>query len=470
MNLKKRYLRKEGKMLKKFHKQFLIIFAISSMIFLMSGNTAIAETWDVYPAMTRVAIQAVVDSASDGDSIYFQAGTYDWSNAPLTVRGAINVIEKSLIIKGEPDTIIVGRESVDPTGTDPEGVNAFYVQDLDLDNDVTFDGLNFQTFLRGIKASYITIPPGEHYFAEPNARNITVKNCTFSDIHRDAISLSNVRGNILIQNNEMQTGRMGMFIDWYWSENNEDWQPEDSYVQILGNKINSNGWGIYLAMTTNVVVKQNTISCERIGIWNNYARKGTVVSENSLFNCFAGIRIFGSWEYGTKYEAEGAVIKRNKLIDISGLGIVIAGDASFGHTVSNNEIHMAPGSRVGIYTCAHDSYYGQNKISGSGNYAFLLDQENYIPSGGFIAYAHHETLQANNVSQFSPYWRHFYLYYGTHDNLVVGSGMGLNTYFDNGYDNRITGATPMAGGIGQDLSEAIKERNEELKEARIIQH
>jgi len=461
-------------MLKKFHKQFLIIFAISSMIFLMSGNTAIAETWDVYPAMTRAEIQAVVDSASDGDSIYFHAGTYDWSNAPLTMRGdnggAIKIIEKSLIIKGESDTIIFGRESVDPTGTDPEGVNAFKFQDLDLDNDVTFDGLNFQTFLRGIVVSYITIPPGEHYVAEPNARNITVKNCTFSDIHRDAVSFSNVRGNILIQNNEMQTDRLGMFIDWYWSENPEDWQPEDSYVQILGNKINSNGHGIYLAMTTNVVVKQNTISCERIGIWNNYARKGTVVSENSLFNCFAGIRIYGRWYYGTKYEAEGAVIKRNKLIDISGLGIVIAGDASFGHTVSKNEIHMAPGSRVGIYTCAHDSYYGQNKISGSGNYAFLLDQENYIPSGGFIAYAHHETLQANNVSQFSPYWRHFYLYYGTHDNLVVGSGMGLNTYFDNGYDNRITGATPMAGGIGQDLSEAIKERNEELKEARIIQH
>jgi len=47
--------------------------------------------------------------------------------------------------------------------------------------------------------------------------------------------------------------------------------------------------------------------------------------------------------------------------------------------------------------------------------------------------------------------------------------MGHNTYFDRGYNNTITGATPMAGGIGQDLSEAIKERNEELKEARIIQ-
>jgi hypothetical protein len=100
----------------------------------------------------------------------------------------------------------------------------------------------------------------------------------------------------------------------------------------------------------------------------------------------------------------------------------------------------------------------------------LLDWEDYTLGGGSVAYANHETLQANNVNQFSPVYAHFYLFYGTHDNLIVGSGMGHNTYIDVGYNNRITGATPMAGGIGQDLSEAIKERNEELKEARIIQH
>jgi parallel beta-helix repeat protein len=337
-------------MSKGFQKQISIFFAISCLIFLISGNKAIAKTWDVYPEMTRAEIQAVIDLASDGDSINFRAGTYDWSHAPLTVRGdnegAINIIEKSLLIKGELDTLIVGRDSVGPTGTDPEGVNAFYVQDLDLDNDVTFDGLNFQTFLRGIAVNYITIPPGEHYFAEPNARNITVKDCTFSDIHRDAVSLSNVRGDILIQNNEMSVSRMGMFIDWYWSENPEDWQPEDSYVQILGNNINSNFHGIYLAQTTNVVVEQNTIDCGRTGIWNTYARKGTVLSENSLFNCIRGIYIFGCWISGIKYEAEGAVVEKNKLIDIRRFGISIAGDASFGHTVSKNEIHMAPGGRV----------------------------------------------------------------------------------------------------------------------------
>jgi hypothetical protein len=445
-------------MSKGFQKQISIFFAISSMIFLMSGNTAIAETLDVYPAMTRAEIQAVVDSASDGDSIYFHPGTYDWSNAPLTVRGdnegAINIIEKSLIIKGELDTLIVGRGSVDPTGTDPIGVNAFYVKDLNFDNDVTFEGLNFQTFLRGITAAYVIIPPIGHYFTIPNARNITVKNCTFAGIHRDAVSLSNVRGNILIQNNEMSAGRMGMFTDWWWSVNHEDWQPGDSYVQVLGNKINSVSRGVYLAMTTNVIIKQNTIICEGWGIDNRYARKGTVISNNSLFDCTRGIFILGRWRYGIKHEAEGAVIEGNKLIDISYYGIYIAGDASYGHTVSKNEIHMAPGFRVGIYTVAHDCYYGQNKISGSGRFAFLLDRWNYIPSGGFIAYAHHITLQANNVNEFSPYFSHFKLFYGTHDNLIVGSGIGHNTYVD---------------GIGQDLSEAIMERNEELKEARIIQ-
>ncbi len=454
-------------MSKGFQKQISIFFAISSMIFLISGNTAIAETWDVYPTMTRAEIQAVVDSASDGDSIYFHAGTYDWSDAPLTVRGdnegAITIIEKSLILKGESGTQIFGPDSINGTGSNPEGANAFHVIDLDIDNDVTFDNLNIQNFLRGISASYVYLTT-EVYVAVPNARNITVKNCTFSDIHRDAVSLSNVRGDILIQNNEMSPGRLGMFIDWYWSENHEDWQPEDSYVQILGNKINSVSHGVYLAMTTNVVIKQNTIICEGWGIDNEYARKGTVISNNSLFNCMRGIFIYGGWEDGIRYEAEGAVIERNKLIDISYFGISIVGDASFGHTVSKNEIHMAPYSSVGIYTLAHDSYYGQNKISGSGRFAFLLDWWDYTSR----VYAHHETLQANNVDQFLPDFSHFYLGDGTHDNLIVGSGMGHSTYLDEGIHNRITGVMPMAGGIGQDLSEAIKERNEELTEARKI--
>ncbi len=447
-------------MFKGFQKKFSILFTASLIIFLASGSPAIAETWDVYPTMTRLEIQAVFDSASDGDTIWFQPGFYDWSDAPVIFKGdnagAITIIEKSLIIKGVNGTLIVGPDSIDGTTDNAYGANAFYVIDLDIDNDVTFDNLNFQNFLRGIAVAYSTLLP-EGYIAEPNARNIAVKNCTFTDIHRDAISLSNVRGNILIQNNEMSAERMGMFIDWVWSRDN-DWQPEDTYVQILGNEIDSVLRGIYLSMTTNVEVKGNEIECESIGIHNYRTRKGTVIAENSLFNCYSGIRIEGSWSLGVKYEAEEAVVEKNEFVDMQVYGIVLVGNACSNHTISKNDIHMLPSSYAGIFTRSYSDYFGQNKITGSGRYAFYLRE-------GPGYWAHHETLHANNVNQFTPVICHFYLGYPTNDNLIVGSGMGHNTYIDDGYNNRITGAMPMTGGIGQDLSEVIKERNEELQEA-----
>jgi hypothetical protein len=98
---------------------------------------------------------------------------------------------------------------------------------------------------------------------------------------------------------------------------------------------------------------------------------------------------------------------------------------------------------------------------GSGTFAFYLRGW-----PGFVA--HEETLHANNVNQFTPDYCHFYLGSGTYDNLIVGSGMEDNTYIDFGYNNRITGAMPMTGGIGQDFSEAIKERNEELQEEGMV--
>jgi hypothetical protein len=72
------------------------------------------------------------------------------------------------------------------------------------------------------------------------------------------------------------------------------------------------------------------------------------------------------------------------------------------------------------------------------------------------------------VNKFTPDICHFYLGYPTNDNLIVGSGMGHNTYIDYGYNNRITGVMPMTGGIGQELSEVVKERNEELQEAGMV--
>lgn len=473
-------------MLKRFYKQLIFIFVIASMIILISGDSAIAKKgtkWHVYPWMSRAEIQATVDDAADGDTIYFHAALYDWSDAPVLPRyaneGAINIIEKTLTIKGQKGTIIIGPES----GYDEDGYqigsNAFHVLDTDANNDVTFDGLTLQEFMRGIAVwNNVVIEPHINEYGLPNARNVTIKNCTFLDIRRDAISLGHIRGNIYIQNNDIFTDRGGMYISWYnSSEHPQDWQPEDTFVSVLENRVNTSRWGILIDSTTNVLVKKNSIDSKRTGILNYSPKKGNVITSNSISNCRSGIQLWGGWYLGMKYEAEGAVIEKNELSNITRWGIFIYGDECYSHIVSTNKIHMVPdsvsgeNSFAGIYLESRDDYFGQNKISGSGLTAFWLGWWDYSAEpdyDGHLIYTHNETLQANNVNQFSPDICHFYLDEGTHNNLIVGSGMGHNTYIDDGYNNRITGVTPMAGGIGQDLNEAVKERNEELKEARKI--
>ena len=464
-------------MFKSISRFSAFILAISWLMILMSSHVSFAQNgtaWDVYPWMTRTEIQAVIDSAFDGDTVYFHAGTYDWSDAPLMKRGdnggAVNIIEKTLVILGEQGAVIQGRGSLDPTGGYPEGVDAFYIQDLDLDNDVTFDGLCFQTFLRGITASYISVVniAEDSYIIEPNARNITVKNCSFSDIHRDAISISHVGGNVLIQNNDISAARMGSFFDWYWSDSHTAWQPEDTFIYFLDNNVdvNSGSDGVYFCMTTNTVVNDNTIQNAKYGIGLVYTRNGAVVSKNSVYNCYQGIHIRGVLPNGVEFEAEGVVVERNILYGIRDKGIAITGNAAYGHTISKNKIHMIPmiegDEGLGILTVGHDDYFGQNKISGSGNHAFCLWHT------GDLTPAHHEVMHANNVDRFVPRYCHFYFGPYTHDNLVIGSGMDHNSFGDDGYNNIIKGVTPMTGGIGQALRDAIADRNEALKEARKV--
>ena len=470
-------------MLKRLLGFIAFIFVISCLIMILTNHSSFAQngtTWDVYPWMSRPEIQTLINNASDGDTVYFHAGTYDWSDAPLTTRGdnegAINIIDKTIVIKGEWGTFIQGRASNDPTGEHPEGVDAFYIQDLDLDNDVTFDSLVIQTFLRGITASYVTganTSGDPFYIIEPNARNIIVKNCAFIDIHRDAVSLSHVGGNVLIQHNYISAWRMGSFIDWYWSEDHTAWQPDDTLLRFTDNYVDANSGldGVYFTQTTNIVVNDNTIENSKYGIGIVSTRNGAVVSRNTVFDCFQGMHLRGLFRDGVEFEAVGAVVEKNNFYSIRDTGIAITGNASYGHTISKNKIRMNPMFEndvgIGVLSIGHDDYFGQNKISGTGNHAFCLWRTTdsvLVPQ----AFAHHEVMHANNVDQFSPVYCHFYFGPDTHDNLVIGSGMDHNSYWDDGYNNTIKGLTPMSGGIGQEIREAIQERNEALKEAKQI--
>jgi hypothetical protein len=425
------------------------------------ASGAKAKCWHVYPSMTRLAIQAIVAGASNGDTVLFHAGTYDWSDAPLVHRwestGAINIVDKTLKLQGEANVVLLGHPSIDGTGGDALGVNAFQIIDLDMNNDVTFDRLNFQTFLRGIGCGFISYhdPENAYEIAEPNARNLTITNCTFSDIHRDAISISYIGGNVLIQNNSMSVARVGLFCSWYWSADHLAWQPEDTYIQLLDNDIASPRSGLYFGQTKNVIVINNKISGPLYGIDMAGTDNGAFIAANLLSNCLECISIYGI--------ANGAVVERNEMKNVTEYGIWLEGDDCHDNTISKNLIEMVASSWCGIGSSANNNYYGQNKIRGTGSTAINLY------TGG-LGSAYKETLQANNINNFTPDICHFFLGPMTHDNLIVGSGMGTNTYYDLGTNNRITGVTPLPGGIGQHIIDAIHLRNEKLKQAREVIH
>lgn len=462
----------------------ILFFADAPGIARRSAATGIV--WEVYPTMSLAQIQGVVDNATNGDTIYFHAGTYDWTGAPLHPRyaneGTINIVKKTLTIMGEPGNLIIGPDSIGPAGT-MEGANAFHVLDENLDNDVTFTGLNIQHFMRGIAAFHvIPVVPNVTELNLCNARNITIKNCSISDCARQNITIIGPMGNVLIQDNNLTQTNISIYLLYQYFINcppdSDYWQPNQTSVVICGNKITSfNSIGIYAEKTKNFRVAHNTLfgtSPTSQGIYIYGTKKGTAVSSNSVTNCRLGIEINGFYAAPYNQGSDQVVLERNKLSCLPPpsqpngrcYGILFQGDLFSGQEATKNEIEITSVNGIGIYSEAHHGYYAQNKVSGTGRYAVGLFNWDYSGGGGLFAQPHNEIFQANNVGHFTPGGAHFYLDYWTYDNLIFGSGNGHVTYEDYGTNNRIAGLMPMTGGIGQYLKEIHGEAGGAAKDLR----
>lgn len=466
---------------------FIALFLLFAIVPSAAQKSKVRPTvWHVYPAMDRLDIQAVVNNASNGDTVYFHAGTYDWSEAPIYPRyaneGAINIIDKTLTIKGEPGNLIKGPDSPTIDGT-MWGIHAFHVLDEDTNNDVTFMGLNIQHFMRGVVAfhNFGALPDIPEYTI-PNARNVTVINCAITDIARQGIVVDDATGNISIEHNTLsQCAAAGIWV-LYSGRDGTYWQPDKSTINVSGNKITSSslvGMGIYAGRTKNFRVENNSIATLSPSIWSfgicvEGAKKGTVFSSNFVSNYRMGIAVGGLSALGSQpsWEAENVVVDRNKVSCVSPYGcygIILDGDLSSGHTVRRNEINLISTGGIGIYSDGNHSFYGQNKISGSGWVAVCLSGADYSGGSGLPTYAHHESFLGNDVSKFIPSEAHYYLDTWTHENKIFGFGKSPWTYKDYGIDNFIIGGTNITGTTAQALgvfSEVGKKHLNEFREAR----
>jgi len=422
---------------------FAVCFLCSLVLFAADLS---AKKRDVYPSMSRVEIQEVIDIASNHDTIIFHSGIYDFTDAPLLERtantGALTINEKTLRIIGEPGNLIVGPDSENPLTWEAMGANAFSFVDLDFNNDINFEGLCIQNFMRGLSAGYTIGQPADPDIVLPGCRNITVQNCDFKDIHRDAVSCCDVQGNISIKRSSFSTiGRYAIILNW-GDILDASFQPFNSFSHITENTIIDSSNGMFVSAGSNVHIRKNIIDAYVYGIKFVSSIKGRNIISNSISNCLIGIELSGIWWNDYEWPTENMNVSNNQLSNIKYFGIMIDGGICHDNVIKNNEINMSSPGYAGVYSEGDNNQFIDNVVTGSGYFSFWLSSGDYSSSGGLLVYAHDELIQGNVVKDFLAIASHYYLEEWTHDNKIIGSWEENICYTDLGYRNEIIGVYP----------------------------
>ncbi len=437
--------------------------AVVAVLFLVLGgwgsHTLQAKAWQVRSSMSLAEIQTVFDHAGDGDKIMFHKGVYDFSAGPFldlyTDGGAIVISDKSLSVQGVGEVLIVGRQSeLDSQGQAIRGVSAFWVSNPGHDKDVSFSNLKFQTFMFAIVA--VNTQSTSPLLYSPCARDITISDCVFDDMQRNAVGLTCVSGNITIRNNRITAVRFGLFISWYWSLGHQDCQVDNTLIDIRNNRMAVGRGGIVMQNTNRVRLNGNTITGTGNFHWYGISveglKTGGEIRNNRCDNVLYGIELYAAWVNDPLYPSfeesvDNTVVSGNVLTGITNTGIMFDGGLVRNCRATGNRISLSAGAFSGIYSDGYSNRYENNVIDGSGNYACGLFGADYSSAGGPVYFSHDEYVAGNRVAGFIPTDCHYWLGYNTHDNRVSGVCSENATVTDHGIANEITCLVPTGSAV-----------------------
>lgn len=387
-----------------------VVFLVFAAFVLIAAVPAEARTWQVKPSMTRLEIQHIFDLARDGDRIQFHKGVYDFTDGPWLPVGtngaAIVITDKSLVVKGQKGVVIKGRGEVPKAGQESEGITAFQVINPDRTKDIVFENLTFETFMLAITTSRYTVYPA----VADNVHDVTVRNCVFRDIRRNAATFGLNSGDVTLVGNTVEDAlRIGFYVTWY-----DGWQPDSGLVEVSNNTIRAGVLGLFVARSYAFRIADNVIE----GIGSN-PQWGLSVEGQKAVGLIAGnmLRNFqGALEiYAADDEPfAGAVVDGNTITGVrpNGFGIIIDGASVHDCLVEDNAIATTAGSWCAIYTDGHNNRFLNNILTGEGEQAVLLS---YWDAD--IA-AHNEFFEGNSVAGYTPTVAHYCFDYWTHHNTV----------------------------------------------------
>jgi hypothetical protein len=416
-----------------------LLFIITALVFLISFHTGLeARNWKAFPEMTREEIQNLFDQAQDRDVIQFHKGIYDFSTEAIHDKydntGCFVIEDKSITVIGLPGSIILGPDSIQGSSMNAEGLNCFYVLNLDGDKDVRFQGLTIKNFLRGVFSSYNL---NRTMASLVNTRDITVHNCEFIDIHRDAIAVNSSTGSLIVSNNIISAGRGLVWNSWVHTVDVYDfWQPEDKKVFIKNNQGEADLFGFYIQKAASVEIGNNRIQNSYYGIVNQGCLNKSRVYENYLDNIIFGIALFGNISNGIEMTMSGGEIRNNTLTGIKRFGISFEGVLNKQGIIRGNSIELTPPSywlysSSAIILDSVDTSVSHNIIIGTGLVGIeILDISN---DSSF------NRVSKNILAGFEPTLTHYLAEEATHDNTVLGSNEPGVNYIDQGINNLFTG-------------------------------
>jgi len=121
-------------------------------------------------------------------------------------------------------------------------------------------------------------------------------------------------------------------------------------------------------------------------------------------------------------------------------------------SVAQNNISLTDNGFAGLFVLPNNlGYFGQNRIQGSGNWAAIVGLTAPVRVFGTDKNA----FVGNNVKGFTPAVATAYFTPDSRQNSWAGGGLAVETVTNAGDENKITGVTSVAGGIGQDLQDVL---------------
>lgn len=269
------------------------------MIFTLSLNTATAKTININDASSynqtglslSEQIQAIIDSASAGDTINFLGNFY--KDLTLIINKNLNIITN--------------------VGTT-------------ISNSNPHSSLNTIFFINGSSAAGTTISGFNLINNNTNGNGIAINNTKNIKISKNNISANNSgvyvdkSTNITVDNNNIKKSDEGVYV------------KDSTDIAIEKNTISENNEGIYLENTNNTTIKSNTITKnEKNGITIKNTRKTVIEYNNITQNKKNGI-----YSYNTsntrinnntiKNNLEDGILTENNAKDLTIKGNIISGN------------------------------------------------------------------------------------------------------------------------------------------------